>query len=554
MKTFDQLIITTGFLASASPAMADEKPEADSGRPNILFILSDDHTSQAWGIYGGILSEYVKNENIRRLAAEGCVLDNCFCTNSISVPSRAAIMTGAYSHHNGVYTLEDRLDPALDNIAKRMQEGGYQTALFGKWHLESDPTGFDTWEIFPGQGSYYNPDFISLKSDGKRQTKRFPGYATDVVTDKSIQWLENRDKNKPFLLVVGHKAPHRAWCPALRHLGKVDTSSMTPPANFHDDYANRPEFLKKNQQTVANHMAIYSDLKVLKDQVPEEMRKSIVSPGYGWDLGELNRMTPEEKKTWTDYYAKRTKSLVDGMKSGKLKDPKAFAEWKWHAYMEDYLGCLLSVDDSIGRLMEYLDKEGIAKDTLVIYCGDQGFYMGEHGMYDKRWIFEESLRMPLIMRWPGKIPAGIRNNTMVQNIDYAPTIVSAAGADTPENMNTFQGVSLLPTAFTGKTPDNWRDAIYYCFYENPGEHNAPRHDGIRTDRYTLSYIWTSGEWMLFDMKKDPMQMKNAIDDPAYKTTVEQLKKRYHELRKTYKVPENSPGGKGTPIPKFDASW
>ena len=180
--------------------------------------------------------------------------------------------------------------------------------------------------------------------------------------------------------------------------------------------------------------------------------------------------------------------------------------------------------------------------------------MGEHGMYDKRWIFEESLRMPLIMRWPGKIPAGIRNNTMVQNIDYAPTIVSAAGADTPENMNTFQGVSLLPTAFTGKTPDNWRDAIYYCFYENPGEHNAPRHDGIRTDRYTLSYIWTSGEWMLFDMKKDPMQMKNVIDDPAYKATVEQLKKRYHELRKTYKVPENSPGGKGTPIPKFDASW
>ena len=189
-----------------------------------------------------------------------------------------------------------------------------------------------------------------------------------MVTDKSIQWLENRDKDKPFLLVVGHKAPHRAWCPALRHLGKVNTSRLSPPANFHDDYANRPEFLKKNQQTVARHMAIYSDLKVLKDQVPEEMRKSIVSPGYGWDLGELNRMTPEEKKTWTDYYAKRTKSLVDGMKSGKLKDPKAFAEWKWHAYMEDYLGCLLSVDDSIGRLMKYLDKEGISKDTLVIYC------------------------------------------------------------------------------------------------------------------------------------------------------------------------------------------
>ena len=453
-----------------------------------------------------------------------------------------------------VFNGQRPLDGSQPTYPKMLQKAGYQTGLFGKWHLESDPTGFDTWEIFPGQGSYYNPDFISLKPNGKRQTKRFPGYATDVVTDKSIQWLENRDKDKPFLLVVGHKAPHRAWCPALRHLGKVNTSKLTPPANFHDDYANRPEFLKKNQQTVARHMAIYSDLKVLKDQVPEDMRKSIVSPGYGWDLGELNRMTPEEKKTWTNYYAKRTKSLVDGMKSGKLKDPKAFAEWKWHAYMEDYLGCLLSVDDSIGRLMKYLDKEGLSKDTLVIYCGDQGFYMGEHGMYDKRWIFEESLRMPLIMRWPGKIPAGIRNTTMVQNIDYAPTIVSAAGADTPENMDTFQGVSLLPTAFTGKKPDNWRDAIYYCFYENPGEHNAPRHDGIRTDRYTLSYIWTSDEWMLFDMKKDPMQMKNVIDDPAYKSTVEQLKKRYNELRKAYKVPENCPGGKGTPIPKFDASW
>ena len=552
MRPLKTIVAGTLALLAAVPLSAQTRA-AENKKPNILFIITDDHAYQTLGT--GKDDSPVALPNFNKLGRQGMVFDRSYCANSLCGPSRACILTGRHSHMNGfVFNGQKPLDGSQPTYPKMLQKAGYQTGLFGKWHLESNPTGFDTWEIFPGQGSYYNPDFISLKPDGKRQTKRFPGYATDVVTDKSIQWLENRDKNKPFLLVVGHKAPHRAWCPALRHLGKVDTSGMTPPANFHDDYANRPEFLKKNQQTVANHMAIYSDLKVLKDQVPEEMRKSIVSPGYGWDLGELNRMTPEEKKTWTDYYAKRTKSLVDGMKSGKLKDPKAFAEWKWHAYMEDYLGCLLSVDDSIGRLMEYLDKEGLAKNTLVIYCGDQGFYMGEHGMYDKRWIFEESLRMPLIMRWPGKIPAGIRNNTMVQNIDYAPTIVSAAGADTPENMNTFQGVSLLPTAFTGKTPDNWRDAIYYCFYENPGEHNAPRHDGIRTDRYTLSYIWTSDEWMLFDMKKDPMQMKNVIDDPAYKTTVEQLKKRYHELRKTYKVPENSPGGKGTPIPKFDASW
>ena len=562
--------VTALMLAACSlPASAAQpQKQAPDQRPNILVIVTDDHSYQTLGTCDK--DSPMPYPNFRKLADEGMVFDRSYCANSLCGPSRACIYTGRHSHMNGYLFNEHAapFDGSQPTFPKMLQKAGYQTAIVGKWHLEaippgakgdtskyeSNPTGFDYWEIFPGQGSYYNPDFISLKPNGKRQTKRFPGYATDVVTDKSIQWLENRDKDKPFLLVVGHKAPHRAWCPALRHLGKVNTSKLTPPANFHDDYANRPEFLKKNQQTVARHMAIYSDLKVLKDQVPEDMRKSIVSPGYGWDLGELNRMTPEEKKTWTNYYAKRTKSLVDGMKSGKLKDPKAFAEWKWHAYMEDYLGCLLSVDDSIGRLMKYLDKEGLSKDTLVIYCGDQGFYMGEHGMYDKRWIFEESLRMPLIMRWPGKIPAGIRNTTMVQNIDYAPTIVSAAGADTPENMDTFQGVSLLPTAFTGKKPDNWRDAIYYCFYENPGEHNAPRHDGIRTDRYTLSYIWTSDEWMLFDMKKDPMQMKNVIDDPAYKSTVEQLKKRYNELRKAYKVPENCPGGKGTPIPKFDASW
>ena len=473
------------------------------------------------------------------------VFDRSYCANSLCGPSRACILTGRHSHMNGfVFNGQRPLDGSQPTYPKMLQKAGYQTGLFGKWHLESDPTGFDTWEIFPGQGSYYNPDFISLKPDGKRQTKRFPGYATDVVTDKSIQWLENRDKNKPFLLVVGHKAPHRAWCPALRHLGKVDTSGMTPPANFHDDYANRPEFLKKNQQTVANHMAIYSDLKVLKDQVPEEMRKSIVSPGYGWDLGELNRMTPEEKKTWTDYYAKRTKSLVDGMKSGKLKDPKAFAEWKWHAYMEDYLGCLLSVDDSIGRLMKYLDKEGISKDTLVIYCGDQGFYMGEHGMYDKRWIFEESLRMPLIMRWPGHIRPGVRSSAMVQELDYAPTFCDVAGVNTKENMNTFQGRSLTPLFKTGEHQDFKNRSLYYAFYENPGEHNAPRHDGLRTDRYTLSYIWTSDEWMLFDNQKDPAQMHNVINKPEYAETVKELKALYGKLRKDYQVPEGFPGATG----------
>ena len=542
MRPLKTIIAGTLALLAAAPLSAQTKAE-ENKKPNILFIITDDHAYQTLGT--GNNDSPVALPNFNKLGRQGMVFDRSYCANSLCGPSRACILTGRHSHMNGfVFNGQRPLDGSQPTYPKMLQKAGYQTGLFGKWHLESDPTGFDTWEIFPGQGSYYNPDFISLKSDGKRQTKRFPGYATDVVTDKSIQWLENRDKNKPFLLVVGHKAPHRAWCPALRHLGKVDTSSMTPPVNFHDDYANRPEFLKKNQQTVANHMAIYSDLKVLKDQVPEEMRKSIVSPGYGWDLGELNRMTPEEKKTWTDYYAKRTKSLVDGMKSGKLKDPKAFAEWKWHAYMEDYLGCLLSVDDSIGRLMEYLDKEGIAKDTLVIYCGDQGFYMGEHGMYDKRWIFEESLRMPLIMRWPGHIRPGVRSSAMVQELDYAPTFCDVAGVNTKENMNTFQGRSLTPLFKTGEHQDFKNRSLYYAFYENPGEHNAPRHDGLRTDRYTLSYIWTSDEWMLFDNQKDPAQMHNVINKPEYAETVKELKALYGKLRKDYQVPEGFPGATG----------
>ena len=531
MRPLKTIIAGTLALLAAAPLSAQTKAE-ENKKPNILFIITDDHAYQTLGT--GNNDSPVALPNFNKLGRQGMVFDRSYCANSLCGPSRACILTGRHSHMNGfVFNGQRPLDGSQPTYPKMLQKAGYQTGLFGKWHLESDPTGFDTWEIFPGQGSYYNPDFISLKSDGKRQTKRFPGYATDVVTDKSIQWLENRDKNKPFLLVVGHKAPHRAWCPALRHLGKVDTSSMTPPANFHDDYANRPEFLKKNQQTVANHMAIYSDLKVLKDQVPEEMRKSIVSPGYGWDLGELNRMTPEEKKTWTDYYAKRTKSLVDGMKSGKLKDPKAFAEWKWHAYMEDYLGCLLSVDDSIGRLMEYLDKEGIAKDTLVIYCGDQGFYMGEHGMYDKRWIFEESLRMPLIMRWPGKIPAGIRNNTMVQNIDYAPTFLELAGVPVPDDI---QGRSLLPL-LRGEHPADWRRALYYHFYEYPAEHMVKRHYGVRTDRWKLIHFYNDIDWWeLYDLEADPHELHNLYGEPAYADTEARLHEELRRLQQQYGDP------------------
>lgn len=536
------------FCALASFALAVE----NTTRPNILFILTDDHAVQALG--SGSHDSPVPLPQFQKLASQGMVFDRSFCTNSICGPSRASILTGRHSHKNGyVFNGQKPFDGNQPTYPKMLKKAGYQTGYFGKWHLDSNPTGFDQWEILPNQGSYYQPDFIIPQADGKKKTVKVKGYATDVITDKAIAWLDKRDASKPFALVVGHKAPHRAWAPALRHLGKVDVSKLKMPSNLHDDYANRPEFLKKNQQTIASHMAIYSDLKVFKELIPEEMRKEIESKGYEWAFGEFDRMAPEEQAAWKKYYTKRTLDLVEGMNSGKLKDLKAFTEWKWRAYMEDYLACLLAVDDSVGKLMEYLDKEGLADNTLVFYCGDQSFYLGEHGMYDKRWIFDESLRMPLIMRWPGKIKAGVRSEALVQNIDYAPTICTAAAVDVPENMETFQGKPLQPLFVTGKAPDDWRDSVYYCFYENPGEHNAPRHDGIRTDRYTLSQIWTSGEWMLFDNLEDPQQMKNVYADPAYAETVKNLTEKYHALRKQYGVLEGKPGKDG-PKPSFTPSW
>lgn len=548
-KTLPGLLLAC---ACALPLHAQQNGKADK-RPNILFILSDDHACNALGT--GKHDSPIPLPNFNKLGKQGMVFDRSFCGNSICGPSRASILTGRHSHMNGfVFNGQKPFDGAQPTYPKMLQAGGYQTAVFGKWHLESHPTGFDTWQIFPGQGSYYNPDFIVPNENGKgTHNEKVMGYATDVVTDKALEWLDNRDKEKPFLLVIGHKAPHRAWTPPIRHLGKVDVSKLPLPSTLHDDYANRPEFLKKNQQTIGNHMAIYSDLKVIKDMVPEDMRKDIVSPGYGWELGELNRMTPEEKEAWLKYYSSRTNDLVKGMKSGKLKDKKAFTEWKWRAYIEDYLGCVKAVDDNVGRVIDYLDKNGLSRDTLVVYAGDQSFYLGEHGMYDKRWIFEESLRMPLIMRWPGKIAPGVRSQTIVQNIDYAPTFCETAGLASPENMATFQGISLSPLFKDGKAPNDWRKSIYYCFYENPGEHNCPRHDGVRTDQYTLAYIWTSDEWMLFDLGKDPEQMKNVYDDPAYKSVRDALTQEYNRLRKVYKVPDGIPGKDG-PKPEFKADW
>ncbi len=556
MNWLPTIVLTTTVLAAC--AFAQEQPQKKQDqRPNIIMIITDDHAYQTLGTSDK--DSPMPLPNFRKMADEGMVFDRSYCANSLCGPSRACIYTGRHSHMNG-YLFNEHAKPfdgSQPTFPKMLQKAGYQTGLVGKWHLESNPTGFDYWEIFPGQGSYFNPDFITPGKNNNRVVTRVPGYATELVTEKSLDWLDHRDKDKPFMLVVGHKAPHRNWCPAIQNLGRAKQFADTaePPANLKDDFSDRPDFLKKTEQTLANHFNVWSDEHLIKEAVPEDIRKMIVCPKYEWAMPEWNRMDPRQKQAWYDYHKARTDKLVKDIRSGKIKTKDDILVQRWRHYMEDYLGSVLSVDESIGQIMEYLDKNGLSDNTIVLYCGDQGFYMGEHGLYDKRWIFEESFRMPLIMRWKNHIKPGTRSNAVVQEIDYAPTFCEIAGIDTPENMNTFQGKSLTPIFKTGEDKEFTDRPLYYAFYENPGEHNAPRHDGLRSGKYTLSYLWTSDEWMLFDNEKDPAQMHNVYGKSEYSEDAMKLKELYKQLRKDYQIPEGFPGATGKLLvtPQWDCS-
>lgn len=527
------------------PSRADNN-KPDGKKPNIILIISDDHAVQALGIKDKSIN-YLPNLN--KLAEEGMLFNKSYCCNSICGPSRAAIMTGRHSHKNGfVSHVWNKFDGSQPTYPKMLQKAGYRTGYIGKWHLNSDPVGFDYWDILPGQGCYYSPDFYG--SNGK---KRINGYATDIITDLALDWLKGRDKEKPFMLVVGHKAPHRPWMPAARHLNKVDISKMSPPKNFYDDYKDRPEVLAENEMTIARHFRWGGDVKILSEQVPDELQK-FISNTKGTLQREFDGMDDQDKKAWQQYREQRTKSLVEGLKEGgKLHDPKAMAEWKWRVYMQDYLAVLLAIDESVGKITQYVDNEGLDKDTIIIYCSDQGFFLGEHGMYDKRWAFEESAMMPLIMRWKGKIAPGKESEALVQNIDYAPTFADLAGADTSDMG--FQGRSLVPLFKTGASKD-WRSSLYYAYYEWPAEHNVARHDAIITDRYMLAYFPRTREWMMFDNKNDPAQMDNLAGKEEFKDVREQLKEEYKKLRLYYGVPDGLPGAtreKIFPVPSWDAA-
>ncbi|MEC9037312.1 MAG: sulfatase/phosphatase domain-containing protein [Verrucomicrobiota bacterium] len=507
--------------------------------PNILFIFSDDHAEAAISAYGSHLAKSAPTPNLDRIAKEGAIFKNSFCANSICGPSRACILTGLHSHTNGFLDNNNsRFDGTQTTFPQLVQKEGYQTAMIGKWHLVSNPTGFNYWEILPGQGAYYNPDFIQM--DNSR--KRYQGYCTDIITDLALEWLKNeREKDKPFVLMCQHKAPHRNWSPAPRHLNLFDDIKMPEPDTLFDRYGgNRSRTLKEHEMGIKDHMYWGHDMKFhgKESMFPKYFLSGIINRQY-------ERMTDSQKKQWDTAYGPKNEKLINDIKSGKLNE-KEITQWKYQRYIKDYLRCIKAVDENVGRLLDYLDDSGLAEDTIVIYSSDQGFYLGEHGWYDKRWMFEESLAMPFLIRWPGVIPAGVESKTLIQNIDYAPTFLELAGATIPKRMH---GRSLV-NAFKDplKKPKDWRKSIYYAYY---GErtHRVAKHDGIRTDRHKLIHFPNTKEWNLFDLEKDPKEMNSVHKDPQYSNILTSLKKTYTEKKKKYALNNAT-----VPVPRLDQEW
>jgi len=474
---------------------------AGGKRPNILFIMSDDHDTGAISCYGSKMNH---TPHLDRLAKEGMRFEHCFCTNSICAPSRAVILTGKYSHLNGHIDNSKKFDGAQQTAPKLLQQAGYETAVIGKWHLQSDPTGFDYWNILPGQGLYYNPMLIEM---GTR--KKHEGYVSEIITDHALRWLKERKGDKPFYLMFHHKAPHRSWEPAPKYLTLFDDKEIPEPPTLFDDYTGRGRAAKEQDMSIAKTMTD-RDVK-------------LVPP---------NNLTAQQKAQWDAAYGPKIKAFQAANPQGK-----DLVRWKYRRYMEDYLACIASVDESVGRVLAYLDESGLADNTIVIYTSDQGFFLGEHGWFDKRFMYEESLQMPLLVRYPKEIRAGAVNKDIVMNLDFAETFLDYAGVRVPQDM---QGVSLRPL-LRGRTPADWRKSMYYHYYEYPGVHSVKRHYGVRTERYKLIRFYHDiDEWELYDLKNDPDEMRNVYDDPAYAETVKELTAELKRLRSHYKDNTGAP--------------
>ena len=513
MKSTSPLLAAV-LLAGALVAPAPAPAAPPAARPNILFIFSDDHSCQSIGAYRQWLSGFVREHqitpNIDRLAGQGALFERSFCGNSICSPSRATVLSGLHTHLNGVTHLGGSIRPGTWTFPPALQAAGYQTALIGKWHLGNTPAGFDFYRIVPGQGQYWKPIFNG--PDGVKET--IEGYVTDIITDKSIAWLKQRDKSKPFLLLTHHKAPHRPWSPPERYYRLLADTKVPEPTTLFDDYAHRTSSARNQKMEIARDMTMASDLKVLPSgKAPE-------------------RLTPEQAARWQEAFQPRNAAFQAANLEGR-----ELTRWKYQEYMKDYLRCVKAVDDSVGQLLDYLKQEGLDSNTVVIYAADQSFFNGEHGWFDKRWIYEESLTMPLIVRWPNVVKPGSRIRPMVQNIDYAPTFMEMAGLAAPASV---QGRSLLPL-LRGETPADWRRSLYYHYYD-PG-HGVQQHYGLRTERYTLANFYPVQEWELFDLEKDPQQLRSVHDDPAYAGVVAELKTELTRLRTLYRDTDDAPPAK-----------
>ena len=495
------------FCQSGRDCKAAQKPDAPK-RPSIIFIFTDDHATHSMSCYGSNIN---KTPNLDRIANEGMLFENTFCTNSICGPSRAVILTGKHSHLNGFRQNGNKFDCGQQLFPKLLQKAGYQTAIVGKWHLGhggiSDPQGFDYWEILQGQGPYYNPPMIK---NGEKVNH--VGYTTDIITDLALDWLKKeRDGDKPFMLMFQQKAPHRNWQPSPKHLTMYDDVTIPEPDNLFDTYEGRGRAAHEQDMSIAKTMTA-SDLKLTPPR----------------------NLTSEQKAVWDAAYEPKNEEFRKANLEGK-----DLVRWKYQRYIKDYLRCIASVDDNVGRMLEYLDETGLAENTVVIYSSDQGFYLGDHGWFDKRFMYEESYRMPFLVRWPGVIKPGERCQELTSNLDFGETFLDIAGVDIPSDM---QGVSLKPL-FDGSTPKTWRQSLYYHYYEfyedRRSAHMVRRHNGVRTPRHKLIHFYNLDEWELYDLKNDPREMTSRYDDPAYAGVVEELKAELARLQNVYEVPDDT---------------
>ena len=554
-------IISLAALSCVTAAYAQQQKTQQ--HPNIVYIMCDDHAYQCISAYGSALSKLAPTPNIDRLAERGMRFDRAFVENSLSTPSRACLMTGQYSHQNGQRQLGEGIDTTRTFFTELLQEAGYQTAVVGKWHMGCDPKGFDYYHVYNDQGQYWNPQYRGTDTNNEFVVEE--GYSTDLTTDHALDFIEHRDPSKPFCLLLHHKAPHRNWQANLKYLGMYDDVEFPMPENFYDDYATRGSAAHTQKMSVTRDMRWEQDFKV-----PEmlDLNNPDSQDSYNALMGEINRMTPEQRSAWGRYYFPRNRRLLEAQLKGKDLD-----NWKYQVYIRDYMSVIASVDESVGRVLDYLDKNGLTENTMIVYTSDQGFYIGEHGWFDKRFMYEESLRTPLIVSYPGHTKPGSVCNRLVQNIDYAPTFLALAGVKQPKDM---PGRSLVPVLDKGDNVKNWRQSIYYHYYDYPTYHMVRKHDGVRTDRYKLIHFYGKGgldavpenkyqnvpgtrEYAtlkglesigyfepkdeavdyceLYDLQADPHEQNNIFGKPGTEKITKQLQRVLNKYRKTLAVDE-----------------